>query len=138
MPPVCSTSECYPTVCFLVVCKIMLSGFIVFSEYLISALCCKSTVEPPMAFGFCVAPLASEPLAERHEMSGFVQLCVLMATSFADLPPACFKTCLRLSKCCTDITVITTGVALSGNYSSPTSTSCKRGYNLSFHSMQRN
>lgn len=72
---------------------------------------CKSSVEPPVAFWFCVARLASEPLAERHERSDFVQLCMLMATSFGDLLTAYFKICLRLSKHYTDITIISTGVA---------------------------
>lgn len=72
----------------------------------------KSSVEPPVAFWFCVAHLASEPLAERHEMSDFVQLCTLTATSFGDLLTAYFKICLRLSKHYTDIPIISTRVAL--------------------------
>lgn len=45
-------------------------------------------------------------------MCDFVQLCMLMATSSGDLLTSYFKICIRLSKHYTDITIISTGVAL--------------------------
>lgn len=45
-----------------------------------------------------MAHLASEPLAERHEMSDSVRLCMLMAMSFGEMLTAYSKLCLILSR----------------------------------------
>lgn len=110
-----------------------------FFKSILAAPSCKSSVEPPVVFWSCVAHLASEPFADRHEMSDFVQLCMLMATSFGDLLTTYFKICLRLSKHYTDRTITSTGVALNEwELFLPYFYFCKRGYNLSLRSMQSN